>query len=86
MYQQLSLLRVTHSTPRFDETAVDSYTLLSARLMWMPDTQWNVTAFVDNLTDKEYLQGGFALPDLMGGADFVKGPPRTYGVEVFYEF
>lgn len=73
-------------SPRFDEATVDSYTLFSARLMWMPDEQWNVTAFVDNLTDKEYLQGGYAQPDLVGGGNFVKGPPRMYGVELFYQF
>jgi len=73
-------------SPNFDKTTVPSYTLLSARLMWLPDDQWNVSAFVDNITDKDYLQGGFAQPDLMGGGDFVKGAPRLYGVEMFYEF
>jgi len=85
-YRDEVYIGMDYRSPEFDQSTLDPYTLLSARLSWMPNDQWNVTAFVDNVTDKDYYQGGFALMDALGAANVVKGPPRMYGVEAYYEF
>lgn len=85
-YRDEIYIGTDYRSPEFDQAFIDAYTLLSARLTWMPDDQWNVTAFVDNLTDKEYFQGGFGVLDALGAGTVVKGPPRMYGIEAYYEF
>ena len=85
-YRDELYVGLDYQSPNYDPSYLDSFTILNARLTWMPDDRWNITAFVDNLTDKEYFQGGFALADLLGAATVVKAPPRMYGVEAYYEF
>lgn len=85
-YRDEIYIGTDYLSPKFDQAYIDSYTLLSARLTWMPDDQWNFAAFVDNLTDKEYFQGGFGLADAVGASTVVKGPRRMYGIEAYYDF
>jgi len=85
-YRDRVYIGTDYRSPDFEQAYIDSYTILSARLSWMPDDLWNITAFVDNLTDKDYYQGGFAVMDALGAGTVVKGPPRMYGVEAYYEF
>lgn len=70
----------------YDQSTLPAYTLLNARLNWSPDRHWNFAAFVDNVTDKEYYQGGFAVTQALGAAIVVQGAPRMYGLEASYEF
>lgn len=85
-YRDEVYIGLDYISPEFDQSYIDAYTVMSARLTWMPDDQWNVTAFVDNVADKEYFQGGFAVMDALGAGTVVKGPPRMYGIEAYYEF
>jgi len=73
-------------SPDYEQSYLDSYTLLGARLTWLPSDPWSITLFVDNVADKEYYQGGFSVMDALGAATVVKGPPRTYGLEASYDF
>lgn len=72
--------------PRYDESTLPAYTLLNARLNWSFGRDWNIAAFVDNVTDKEYYQGGFAVTQALGAVMVSPGAPRMYGLEAHYEF
>jgi outer membrane receptor for ferrienterochelin and colicin len=85
-YRDEVYIGLDYISPEFDQSYIDAYSIMSARLTWIPDDQWNITAFVDNLADKEYFQGGFAVMDALGAGTVVKGPPRMYGIEAYYEF
>lgn len=86
-YRDEIYIGTDYASPAYDQSYIDAYTLLSARLTWVtPGQQWNITAFVDNLTDKDYFQGGFAVQDALGAGIVVKGAPRMYGIEAYYEF
>jgi iron complex outermembrane receptor protein len=85
-YRDEVYIGLDSSAPQYSESTLDPYALLNARLNWAPDRRWNVAAFVDNVTDKQYYQGGFAVTQALGAAIVVQGAPRTYGAEVSYEF
>jgi len=58
---------------------------LSARLTWIsPRSDWRVTLFSDNLTDKRYIYGGTPLVDVTETGGIQYNTPRTYGAEVAY--
>jgi iron complex outermembrane receptor protein len=46
----------------------------------------NLTLFIDNLTDETYFQGGFTVAQTLGAATLTPGAPRTYGLEMTYNF
>ncbi|MEO7637925.1 MAG: TonB-dependent receptor, partial [Pseudoxanthomonas sp.] len=53
------------------------YTLIDARLAWEPDGgKWMLAAWTKNLTDEEYMTGGFDIAGL-GIADAYMNVPRT---------
>jgi len=86
-YRDEIYIGTDYLSPKFKQAYIDSYTVLSGRLTWIaPGQEWNVTAFVDNLADKDYYQGGFGVLDALGAGTVVKAPPRTYGIEAYYEF
>lgn len=62
----------------------DDYGLLTARLSYIsPDEKWEVSVWGNNLTDEDYFD------DVVANAAAVRasrGSPRTYGVEVRYNF
>lgn len=64
------------------------YELLSARIMFnSPNETWRVSAYGKNLAEEEYIVNGLNLAALLGGASFATfGAPRTYGLEVSYQF
>ncbi len=58
-----------------------AYTLVDSRFSYAPsDGNWEVALFGRNLTDKEYITGGFDIGAL-GIAAAYYNMPRTYGVE-----
>jgi outer membrane receptor protein involved in Fe transport len=70
-----------------DQATFDAYELFNARLSWLlPDEQFELTAYVNNLTDKEYFYGSMAVGDSIGGFAVSKAPPRMYGAELRYHF
>ena len=60
--------------------------LYNARVNWLPDEQWRISAYVNNLKDDVYFGGGVALGDNLGTTTKAPLPPRHYGVEVAYQW
>jgi iron complex outermembrane receptor protein len=77
-----------HYFTQFNRNAVSqpAYGLLNLRAGWRSaDDKWSVTAYMDNVTDKDYyltvLESGIApSPGLVPQS--VMGAPRTYGLSV----
>lgn len=69
-------------------TELPSYELVNARLSWknIMNSQFSGALFGKNLTDEEYFVGGMPLGASLGHNAAVVGEPRTYGVEVSYQF
>ncbi|GAB5450638.1 MAG: TonB-dependent receptor [Halioglobus sp.] len=60
---------------------------LTARLSWISqDDNLRVTAWANNLTNERYITGGTPLVDVTETAGTIYNLPRTYGVEVAYDF
>lgn len=70
------------------DTELPSYRLLNARLSWSNifGSPLSGALFGKNLTDKEYLVGGMPLGASLGHNGAAVGEPRTYGVELTYQF
>ncbi|MGA0706205.1 MAG: hypothetical protein ACO3P8_11670, partial [Steroidobacteraceae bacterium] len=73
-----------------DIVGQDSYGLLGARVTYTaPDERWYVTAWGDNLSDKDYfvtvLESGVA-PAGTVVPQAVIGAPRTYGLSIGFNF
>jgi iron complex outermembrane receptor protein len=71
-----------------DAGAEGSYGLLSARARWTGrDSRWAVTVFGDNLTDETYFSN-LIISGAYYGGEFIGplGPPRTFGVELSYDY
>ncbi len=70
------------------DTELPSYRLLNARLNWsnVMGSQLSAALFGKNLTDKEYFVGGMPLGASLGHNGAAVGEPRTYGVELTYQF
>jgi iron complex outermembrane receptor protein len=68
--------------------SISDYSLANASIAVVnKDAGWNITAYVRNLFDKDYLTGA-VNDDLLGtGRTFVGyGAPRTFGVRAAYNF
>jgi len=85
-YRDEVYIGLDSTAPQYEQSTLASYALLNARLNWSPDRHWNFAAYVDNITDKDYYQGGFAVTQALGAAIVVQGAPRLYGLEASYEF
>ena len=77
-----------------DDIAQDDYSVLNARVGYfdiaLGDGTLAVSAWVRNATDEEYKIGGFEF-DLAGfglgrASTSQWGEPRTYGLDVSYQF
>jgi iron complex outermembrane receptor protein len=66
-----------------DFTVVDSYTIQNFRLIWSDGRKWQVQAFVENLSDEEYLEALLISPSV-GGALGMWALPRTWGVQLSF--
>ena len=68
----------------------DAYDIWNLRFDWRGVMGQNidVAAYVDNLTDKEYMVGGYneTAPMSLGFAEFLYGQPRTFGASIRYNF
>jgi outer membrane receptor protein involved in Fe transport len=59
----------------------DGYSLFNLRAGWRsPDERWEVTAYADNLFDKEYLIDAGNTGGSFGIPTFIAGDPRRYGL------
>lgn len=71
----------------FDAQNVDSYAVGNLQLSYRsPNETWELTAFVENVTDERYLTIGVDLSTLCGCAQNAYGKPRWYGASVRYRF
>jgi iron complex outermembrane receptor protein len=77
-------------SPTADPVAhVDPAELYNARLAWTSaDDRWTVAAWGRNLTDEAVVERVFDLYDnpFAGQTFIVLNPPRTYGLELRYDF
>lgn len=70
-------------------TFTKTYTLLNARVDWreVGGLPLDIGAFVNNLTDKDYIIAGLGLfGSTLGYNSVVYGAPRTYGLQMTYRF
>jgi outer membrane receptor protein involved in Fe transport len=86
VYRDDLYVGLDYLAPEYDQSWLGSYTLVNARLDWMPNDDWTITAFVDNLADENYFQGGYAVMDTLGAATVVKGPGTAYGIIISRDF
>lgn len=64
-----------------------SYTIVNARVAYATaEGDWEVAAFVTNLTDKNYQTNVFDLTELGGMYQRTFAPPRQFGIEVIAKF
>jgi iron complex outermembrane receptor protein len=60
---------------------------VNARITWISkDENWQFAAWGNNLTDERYIIGGTPLVDVTETAGTVYNLPRTYGVELSYQW
>lgn len=69
------------------DAVIPSYSTVDARVEWQNalDSSFSVNAYVSNLTDKEYSGAGQDA-GAIGFGVLIPGAPRTYGVQVRYDF
>jgi iron complex outermembrane receptor protein len=64
-----------------------SYGILNVRLTYTPqDANWGVSLWGNNLTDEQYINGGFDTKNVWGYDFSVVGRSREYGLSVNMEF
>lgn len=67
---------------------IDGYSLVNLRAEWndIGGSPISASAYVQNLTGKKYLVGGFPLGAVTGQNSVLLGTPRMYGVELRFDF
>ena len=71
--------------PEHESSWIDAQGTWNFRLNYStPTNKFQLTAFVNNLTDEFYYDGGYAIPQSYGAALHVIARPRTYGLEFKY--
>lgn len=71
-----------------DTVEADAYDVWNFKYDWRNIFESNIDAalWVNNLTDEEYVLGGLNVVDTLGLAAATYGAPRTFGVNVRYNF
>ena len=65
----------------------DGYFLLNGRLSIRQENgNWDASLWVRNLTNEQYLSSGQDIISALGFAHRIQGQPRTYGIEVGYDW
>ncbi len=84
----MSFTDKTYFSPYEDDAiAMGAYSLTNFRLAWTDnDDAWGVALWSKNLTDKEVKTYSFDLRPDFGFVENMRGAPRTFGVEVTYNF
>lgn len=72
----------------YESIEVDSYAVANLRFDWrnMMDSDFDSALTVSNLTDEEYVIGGFNQIDSLGLVESAYGPPRTVVASLQYNF
>ncbi len=77
---------IDYLADEFDSSFIEEQTTWNFRLGWYPAENLHFTAYVNNLTDENYYASGFAVSARLGAATLTKGKPRSYGLQIGYEF
>ena len=65
----------------------EAYTLLNARFGYTSLSEfWSITAYINNLTDERYKTNVSDIRDITASYVRTFGSPRTFGVEVSFDF
>jgi iron complex outermembrane receptor protein len=67
----------------------DGYAMGNVSVTWTdPEDSWQVSAFIDNVTDEEYLVQTFDLsgPNVFGMTEQYFGKPRWWGISARYQW
>ena len=66
----------------------DSYTLVNASIDWLNivGQPIDLTLFATNVTDEEYISGGYPVYSALGFTSAIYGEPRMYGASLRYRF
>jgi iron complex outermembrane receptor protein len=69
-------------------STVDAYSVYNLRANWsgVMGSSFDVAAYVDNVTDEEYVLGGLNVVESGGYGAYHYGAPRTVGASVKYTF
>ena len=67
---------------------VDSYEVWNLRFDWrnVMDSNFDIAAYVNNVTDEQYVLGGLNVVDSGGYGAYLYGAPRTAGASLRYSF
>jgi iron complex outermembrane recepter protein len=76
-----------HNLRNFDSNVLDGYFLANIRATWKSaDEKFSVTAFLNNVTDKRYVNVGYDLATLCGCNEESYGKPRWWGIGAGFKF
>jgi len=79
--------KVYHDVANTELLAQDGYALLGARLSWVStEEDWELAAFITNLTDERYRISGNAASPAFGVAESSYGRPREWGASLTRRF
>ncbi|MCY4360635.1 MAG: TonB-dependent receptor [Gammaproteobacteria bacterium] len=71
----------------FTSHKLDSYTVTNARISWVSDEEtWELSAFVNNMFDEEYVTDQFNLATYCGCDEQLFGKPRWAGATLRYNY
>jgi outer membrane receptor protein involved in Fe transport len=83
-------VRANHRIPRDangQRVFEPAYGLLNGRLVYTPsEGNWTADLWVTNITDKQYVNGGFDTHTVWGYNFSVIGPPRQAGIGLNMRF
>lgn len=88
VYQGENYTGIDAGADRYDRSTINDYLVYNFRISYDPGftDAFKVAAFVDNITDEEYFQGGYTVVGNLGASARIKAPLRTWGFEATYNF
>ena len=88
IYTQSSFFYSNLANTTAPGTQLSGYSLVNARAEWNKifGSQVSLSAYVNNLTNKQYYTGGISLSSVTGANDALPGAPRMYGFEIGVKF
>jgi outer membrane receptor protein involved in Fe transport len=87
-YRDEMFVGIDYDSAKHAETTLNDFTLFNAHMRYIPNgwDEFEITLFVDNITDEDYFDGGFATTSNIPATIASKGAPRTYGMGLNYYF
>lgn len=85
-FRDKAFMGFDYKSAGYDSSWSDNVKLLNFRVSYKPTEHLRTALYVDNVTDENYIVGGYAATDATGFANVMLGAPRNYGVELNYSF